>query len=196
MEAMTSEREAFEKWADERGLSLHQFVSGVDAGDYSSDQTGDAWEGWQARAHLAQPAQAVDVGAIREVIAELESVVQTAKMPSFYRDNVASQIGKLTRALSGEKAGPVGDGWVSAMVDRFLGWRLPDDFSPDDGISFVPPKHPNSWPVGTNLFSVKQAEAMFRHALGALDGYVIVPAHRSEAEIRSFYGRMEGRTHD
>jgi hypothetical protein len=147
-------------------------------------------------AHLAQPAQAVDVGAIREVIAELESVVQTAKMPSFYRDNVASQIGKLTRALSGEKAGPVGDGWVSAMVDRFLGWRLPDDFSPDDGISFVPPKHPNSWPVGTNLFSVKQAEAMFRHALGALDGYVIVPAHRSEAEIRSFYGRMEGRTHD
>lgn len=28
------------------------------------------------------------------------------------------------------------DRQVKHMVDRFLGWRLPDDFSPDAGISF------------------------------------------------------------
>lgn len=55
---------------------------------------------------------------------------------------------------------------IKTMVDRFLGWRLPDDFAPDCGISFTPLGHPNGWPVGTNLLTAAQAEAMFRHALG------------------------------
>ncbi|WP_433867062.1 hypothetical protein [Ralstonia wenshanensis] len=55
---------------------------------------------------------------------------------------------------------------IKTMVDRFLGWRLPDDFAPDCGISFTPLGHPNGWPVGTNLLTAAQAEAMFLHALG------------------------------
>jgi hypothetical protein len=70
-----------------------------------------AWSGWQARHHLTQPAQAVDVGAIREVIDVLNDVVRTAPMSNFSRSRVGNQVDKLTRALSGEKAGPVGDGW-------------------------------------------------------------------------------------
>jgi hypothetical protein len=62
---------------------------------------------------------------------------------------------------------------IKTMVDRFLGWRLPDDFGPDCGISFKPLGHPNGWPVGTNLFTAAQAETMFRHALGIVGE----PAH-------------------
>lgn len=54
---------------------------------------------------------------------------------------------------------------VGSMVDRFLGWRLPDDFAPDCGVAFTPLTYPNSWPVGTNLFTAVQAKAMFEHAL-------------------------------
>lgn len=61
---------------------------------------------------------------------------------------------------------------VHLMVDRFLVWKLPDDFNPDAGISFkseynedtqYPMKHE---PVGTNLFNAEQAEKMVRYMLG------------------------------
>jgi hypothetical protein len=72
---------------------------------------------------------------------------------------------------------PVGDElvygeFVARMVDRFLSWKLPKDFSPDSGISFKPTKpyegdeYGNSWwPVGTNLLSADQARAMVVHML-------------------------------
>lgn len=58
---------------------------------------------------------------------------------------------------------------IKYMVDRFLGWKLPENFAPDAGISFKaaynehtahPAKHN---PSGTNLFDSTQAEAMVRH---------------------------------
>ena len=63
------------------------------------------------------------------------------------------------------------------MAERFLTWKLPADFSPDAGISFNPEfnaeymaakgKPPmRHEPMGTNLFSYTQAEAMVRHMLG------------------------------
>lgn len=66
------------------------------------------------------------------------------------------------------------DAVVAHMVQRFLGWKLPEDFSPDNGISFKatfndhmdPPMRRN--PVGTNLFDARQAEAMVRHMLEGL----------------------------
>ena len=66
------------------------------------------------------------------------------------------------------------DDQIKYMVDRFLGWRLPENFAPDDGISFEaeynveynaargkPParRHPS----GCNLFDTVQAEAMIRY---------------------------------
>lgn len=63
-----------------------------------------------------------------------------------------------------------GDAFYRSMVDRFLGWKLPQDFGPDCGISFTP-VHPNGTtrfePVGTNLFTADQALAMFRHCVPA-----------------------------
>ena len=66
---------------------------------------------------------------------------------------------------------------IKYMVQRFLGWKLPTDFNPDNGISFertVP--HPACPPVGTNLFSADQADAMVRYMVEGM------PLVKAEAE--------------
>lgn len=63
---------------------------------------------------------------------------------------------------------------IKHMADRFLGWKLPENFSPDAGISFNatfneqtahPMKHE---PSGTNLFDATQAAAMVRYMIEGL----------------------------
>lgn len=72
------------------------------------------------------------------------------------------------------------DDQIKHMVERFLGWRLPENFCPDNGISFKPEfnvehmakqgKPPmRHEPSGTNLFDYTQAEAMVRHMLEGLE---------------------------
>jgi hypothetical protein len=58
---------------------------------------------------------------------------------------------------------------IKYMAQRFLGWKLPKDFNPDGGISFE--KISNKGyefesvrePVGTNLFTLDQAELMVKY---------------------------------
>lgn len=66
------------------------------------------------------------------------------------------------------------DAQIKHMVDRFLGWKLPEYFNPDCGISFKrtfnehtahPMKHE---PVGTNLFDATQAAAMVRYMVDGM----------------------------
>lgn len=61
------------------------------------------------------------------------------------------------------------DELYKAMVNRFLGWKLPADFGPDCGIEFTAHGTHESlhWPVGTNLFTAEQALEMFKHCLPA-----------------------------
>ena len=56
---------------------------------------------------------------------------------------------------------------VDKIVSKFLGWKLPADFSPDAGISFKAYFKPDSphWPFGTNLLNALQAKAMIEHML-------------------------------
>ena len=60
---------------------------------------------------------------------------------------------------------------IKHMVNRFLMWKLPENFNPDGGISFKPmfnehTPHPMKHePTGTNLLGADQAEAMVRHML-------------------------------
>jgi hypothetical protein len=65
---------------------------------------------------------------------------------------------------------------MAEMVDRFLAWKLPEDFHPDAGISFSPhfnveynAKHgkppQRHEPIGTNLFTATQTMEMLRHVL-------------------------------
>lgn len=61
---------------------------------------------------------------------------------------------------------------ITEMVNRFLGWRLPEDFYPDCFVNFESEraKRRGSWPMGTNLFHAGQAKAMIEHMLaGALE---------------------------
>lgn len=65
---------------------------------------------------------------------------------------------------------------IKHMVDRFLAWKLPEDFSPDAGISFEP-EYNVEWnaqegrppsrhePTGTNLFDATQAREMVLYML-------------------------------
>lgn len=61
------------------------------------------------------------------------------------------------------------DAQIKHMVDRFLGWKLPDNFNPDGGISFEKtrnsgtPHEFKSEPSGTNLFDAAQTDAMVRY---------------------------------
>jgi hypothetical protein len=75
---------------------------------------------------------------------------------------------------------------IDALVDRFLTWRLPEDFAPDCGITFTP-HHPNGItryaPVGTNLLHAGQARAMFEYLLSPLKD-VPTPPNAFEARDR------------
>ncbi len=63
---------------------------------------------------------------------------------------------------------------IKHMVERFLAWRLPENFNPDAGIKFEPkfnvgtPYEMEHKPTGTNLLSNTQAEAMVRHMIEGL----------------------------
>jgi hypothetical protein len=57
----------------------------------------------------------------------------------------------------------ISDEQIKRMVTRFLHWTIPEDFSPDGGISYEKPRLPQ-WPVtGTNLLNATQAEKMIRY---------------------------------
>ena len=59
------------------------------------------------------------------------------------------------------------DAQIKHMVDRFLAWKLPDNFSPDAGVSFDPPVT-CPWPTGTNLLDATQVTAMVQHMVSGL----------------------------
>lgn len=67
------------------------------------------------------------------------------------------------------------DEQIKHMVNRFLQWKLPENFNPDGGISFKKTFNENApWgpmknePVGTNLFDAVQTEAMVRYMVDGL----------------------------
>lgn len=65
------------------------------------------------------------------------------------------------------------DDQIAHMVARFLGWRLPKPWNPDNGISYTRPNYAHApadhdWPTGTNLFDAIQAAAMVRYMVEGL----------------------------
>lgn len=68
------------------------------------------------------------------------------------------------------------DEQIKHMAQRFLAWKLPSDFNPDGGVSFQrtfnagTPHEFKAEPVGTNLLTATQAEAMIRHLVAELPG--------------------------
>jgi hypothetical protein len=68
---------------------------------------------------------------------------------------------------------------IKYMVNRFLGWRLPEDFHPDCGVRFEPiynagsPYEGRYCPIGTNLLNAEQAEVMVRYMLDGMPTGII-----------------------
>lgn len=74
---------------------------------------------------------------------------------------------------------------IDEMVNRFLAWKLPDDFHPDGGVKFDRPPYPfpaPQWPSGTNLLTAQQAKDMLTHVLGD----VLAEAAKSERRAITF----------
>lgn len=90
------------------------------------------------------------------------------------REDIEAAIAALAApsvGLKSAKTMPTCDELVEHMVRRFLQWRLPENFTPDAGISFKrtfnentthPMKHE---PIGTNLFDYTQTKEMVRYML-------------------------------
>ena len=76
---------------------------------------------------------------------------------------------RIAQTSDAQKTFAMRENLIKHMVDRFLGWTLPEDFSPDDGISFERSKKPNGdpypMPTGTNLFDATQATEMVRRMI-------------------------------
>jgi hypothetical protein len=65
---------------------------------------------------------------------------------------------------------------IKHMVNRFLMWRLPKPWHPDNGISYQRPNYAHEpadhdWPTGTNLFDATQTDAMVRHMVEGISDW-------------------------
>lgn len=64
---------------------------------------------------------------------------------------------------------------IEKITNRFLAWELPEDFSPDAGITFTPDFNVGTpWPMkhrpmGTNLLNATQARQMIEYLLAEED---------------------------
>lgn len=70
---------------------------------------------------------------------------------------------------------------IDQMVNRFLAWKLPADFSPDGGVTFdnsyfgfggeklERTPSDNFWPIGTNLLTADQAKEMIKNMISGLE---------------------------
>lgn len=71
------------------------------------------------------------------------------------------------------------DDQIKHMVNRFLNWKLPQNFNPDGGISFekygnIGTEHQyKREPSGTNLIDFTQADAMVWHMIEGLPSSVV-----------------------
>lgn len=54
---------------------------------------------------------------------------------------------------------------IKHMVNKFLSWKLPEDFNPDAGIGFDRSKVFGMYPIGTNLLDATQATEMVKHMI-------------------------------
>jgi hypothetical protein len=63
---------------------------------------------------------------------------------------------------------------IDHMVQRFLGWTIPETFCPDGGVKFTKiynegtPYQGEYKPIGTNILNFIEATAMVKHMLEGL----------------------------
>jgi len=182
-------RAEFEAWASQNTLNLDRDKFGK----YDNPYMQAAYESWQAARRAPSVATAVPEGwvlALQTVVEmpdggkelgytllsdvgiftsaqEVMGGIAELKLPLGWVAMSASQLlpgWMLPVAPSTPVVAEVPD--VKEMVNRFLGWKLPQDFYPDAGISFDR-AYGEKWgmPIGTNLLTADQAKAMFEYCI-------------------------------
>ncbi len=103
---------------------------------------------------------------MRNYVEELSKKASTAAtaLEAMQYSQAANNVANSLASLCANGQAPV-EFDVKKLVDRFLQWKLPEDFMPDGGIMFDSVGHT---PIGTNLFTATQADAMVRHMLDGL----------------------------
>lgn len=124
---------------------------------------------------LPPPSPGGEQEAIRAVIADLRvEKNKWAGTGAYAPMNSAANRLEALLASPVRGAGEITDAQIKHMVDRFLGWKLPENFSPDGGISFKATINEGTsyahtfTPNGTNVFDARQAEAMVRHMIAGM----------------------------
>jgi hypothetical protein len=167
--------------------------------DGAADVRGDCWKGlasavyeFRKRADRAKlesrsaPEKQQDVNALMNKI-EMHICVSIPKSQSELCGRVIESVRTAYKNWAESPAleeQPLTDEQIKHMVNRFLTWRLPENFNPDGGINFKPTfnehtDHPmRHEPVGTNLFDATQAEEMVRYMV---DGLSSVKAESSSS---------------
>jgi len=103
-----------------------------------------------------------------ECMDEEQRLIELCRHARLASSTIAALV--IDRALSPA----MGADQIKHMAERFLSWKLPENFNPDDGISFNPVVNLGTEyqrrrePTGTNLFDYTQAVAMVQHMLEGL----------------------------
>ncbi len=93
------------------------------------------------------------------------------------------------------------EGQIKHMVERFLRWKLPENFAPDGGIKFEATGNAGTQyeykrePTGTNLFDFEQATAMVRFMLADWRDEVRLEMRAFSAENRQRCEAQNGFKH-
>lgn len=77
---------------------------------------------------------------------------------------------------------------IKHMVERFLSWKLPENFNPDGGIRFERMRYKDNlhpMPTGTNLLDAVQAEEMVRYMIESIPKSALVCTCPTNAWIGS-----------
>jgi hypothetical protein len=160
------------------------------------------------------------IGLADEIVAMakvIEGVMINHDRPASYWDCECAARAVLTHLHAQRKASDVRnivmtEDQIKHMVDRFLMWKLPANFSPDDGISFDKiasrgtPHEYTRTPSGTNLFGYEEAAAMVRHMIEGLpsaplqtcvagsvpEGWKLVPVKPTTAMLGDAHATVPG----
>lgn len=151
-----------------------EYTHGLGAGSYHIDTSeglralADTIKAVVARVDQPKTIRTLDDKDVKEDL-DLLMTIMSGYSSSIAKIDAVRAIQRLQGKGALPRARP-GDPEMNAMVDRFLGWKLPQDFSPDCGIAFDGRKDDEwnknkTWPVGTNLFTADQVKSMLEYVV-------------------------------
>jgi len=157
---MTQQNNAFEKWFESE---LQKLIDVKNYDDMRMLQINEhlAWKAWQAATQQSER----EISELKEALHEINTLRGTTLNFGVARAIACRALGIKHTDSSEPPSTESLKTPIDEMVNKFLGWKLPSDFSPDCGIIFDGNNSDKQGfnPTGTNLFTATQAKAMFEY---------------------------------